>query len=240
MDSHDVALDDGIADEATSLDRAERRASSVGGSLSPLDLSTSTILAPVPAKRGESSGCHFMEPSKEELLLPCPMIEDDAQMTRAYEAIARQRVEYAPRSQTCIEDVERLREMRRYIFHQSRTLAQQMLAETVPYVVNRAMPGDGRAEPLNEHENRALNKQPLPNKNRPCLAGSMSFHTLMNGHTPMHSNSASTASARFRATRLTAARPIRGRLATHTSSDKRHGYCGKPRRSSEGEGGAAG
>ena len=78
----------------------------------------------------------------KELELPCPVIEDDVQMMRAYESIARKRVEYAPRYTACLEEVVRLHQLRRYIFRQSRALAQQMLTESGAYLDDEVLGED--------------------------------------------------------------------------------------------------
>lgn len=108
----------------------------------------------------------------------CPAIEDDKRMVSAYEAIVRQRAEYVPRLKACREEVERLRQMRRHIFHQSRALAQQMLAETGIRVVSdddiselgedeEVGVGVEASAHVDCYENHASNEQTLPTKKRP-------------------------------------------------------------------------
>jgi hypothetical protein len=157
MGARNAALNRGIAHETVSLDIAVRLASGVDECLGPLNPSVRPVSAPGPGTGPDGPGESSGDPAEEELLLPCPTTEDDAQMVRAYEAIARQRAEYAPRYKACIKEVERLREMRRYIFHQSRALAQQMLADTGPYGVDAQ----------SNHMNSPMNEQAHPTKKRP-------------------------------------------------------------------------
>ena len=107
-----------------------------------------------PPEHGEAS----QHPLDDVLLVPCPTIEDDDQMVRAYEAIARQRAEYVPRFKACLEEVVRLREMRRYIFRQSRALAQQMLADTGIRATEYedVLGNDGEPGPLDDLLNHSL------------------------------------------------------------------------------------
>jgi hypothetical protein len=172
MGARDAARERCSTHGAAALDDAEDADVASGGveSINPLVPSgaawqTTPAPGPEPAGPGESSG----DPSEEELLLPCPTIEDDVRMVRAYEAIARQRAEYAPRYKACIEEVERLRAMRRYIFRQSRALAQQMLADTGPYAVDGALGEEGGLGPLSDRGNHTANEQPLPTKKRARL-----------------------------------------------------------------------
>lgn len=88
-------------------------------------------LSPVPAL-GSGSIRDGASSKEREHDLTCVLLDDDdVGMTRAYEAIARLHVEYAPRPTACMEESVRLREMQKYIFCQSRLLAEQMLCNTV-------------------------------------------------------------------------------------------------------------
>lgn len=175
MGARSAALNCALLRASAPLRRPERRAGDVDERIVLLDPSVRAGSPPAPGagpdgtgeSSGESSGELFEYSPEEELLLPCPAIEDDVQMVRAYEAIARKRAEYAPRYRACIKETERLQEMRRYIFCQSRALAQQMLASTGPYVVDVALGDEGGAEPPSDCENRGVNEHPPPTKKRP-------------------------------------------------------------------------